>query len=528
MSAQALAESTPAARAAGGFRWTALTLAIPWAGWWLLACLPLSGFWNTNPQYSYGWLVLPLALVLAWRRWPARPAPGDPSPWALPLIYAAAAVLLPAWLIVQANPGWRLVPSILALSAVTGTIALAGQLGGRPWMRHFAFPILFTLTAVPWPSSPEEDLIQGLMRFVAGITVAIMNLAGVPAVQHGNLVEIASGLLGVDEACSGVRSLQASLMAALFLGEFYQLKARPRWLLVLAAFLTALLTNIVRTTFLSWSAARGGIGAVAHWHDPAGYTILTACLIVVALLANWLSVRHSPPASESTAPAVPSPSLPFFTPFLIGGWLLVVYTSSEIWYFKPLATVTETWTLVFPSDFKDEPVPADALALLGCDRTRSVIWTDLSGEKWRAAFLEWFPNGSRSSILARVHRPEICLQGSGLAEAGPRRIIPVSVAGFDLRFQSMHFRDLGGHDFYVFYCPWEVVPGEPGRNVIFSGDTRTASLLRVWHRERVLGQQSAELMVAGAASRDAAEASLQRQLRAMVARQTIPPATHPR
>ena len=116
MSAQALAESTPAARAAGDFRRPALTLAIPWAGWWLLACLPLSGFWNTNPQYSYGWLVLPLALVLAWRRWPARPAPGDPSPWALPLIYAAAAVLLPAWLIVQANPGWRLVPSIVAQS----------------------------------------------------------------------------------------------------------------------------------------------------------------------------------------------------------------------------------------------------------------------------------------------------------------------------------------------------------------------------------------------------------------------------
>jgi len=525
MPAEALAESSPSARTTGRIRWAVLALAIPWAGWWLLACLPLSGFWDTNPQYSYGWLVPPLAVFLAWRRWPERPAPGKPSPWALPLISLSAAVLLPAWLIVQANPGWRLVPSLLALSAVTGTIALAGQLGGRPWMRYFAFPILFTLSAVPWPSSPEEDLIQGLMRFVAGVTVAIMNLAGIPAVQHGNLVEIASGLLGVDEACSGVRSLQASLMIALFLGEFHRLKTRPRWLLLLAAFVTALLTNIVRTTFLAWSAARGGVGAVSHWHDPAGYTILTACLIVVALLANWLSLRHSTPAFASTAG--PVPSLPFFTPLLIGIWLLVVYTSTELWYFKPSAAKAETWTLVFPTSFKEESVPPDALALLGCDRARSVSWTDLSGEKWRAAFLEWFPNGSRSSILARVHRPEICLQGSGLAEAGPRRLVPVSIDGFDLRFESMHFRDLGGNDFYVFYCPWEVVPGEAGRNVTFSDDTRTASLLRVWRRERVLGQQSAELMVGGAASRDAAEASLQRQLRSLVARQTIPAAARP-
>ena len=39
------------------------------------------------------------------------------------------------------------------------------------------------------------------------------------AIQRGNLIELSTGVLGVDEACSGIRSFQSTLMAALFLDE---------------------------------------------------------------------------------------------------------------------------------------------------------------------------------------------------------------------------------------------------------------------------------------------------------------------
>ncbi len=521
MSSPSVAEPTGAPeRTAVRSVWARIGIILPWAAWWGLALLPSSGFWATNPQYSYGWLVPPLALLLAWRRWGTSPAPGNPAAWALPLIAVSAAILFPAWIIVQANPGWRLVPALLALSAVAGTLGLAGRLGGAPWVRHFAFPIAFIFSAIPWPSGPEAMLVEGLMRFVAGITVAIMNLTGVPALQHGNLIEISSGILGVDEACSGVRSLQASFMVSLFLGEFYRLKSGARWVLVLAGFLVALATNIVRTTLLSYSAARGGVGEVAHWHDPAGYTILTVCLVVVAILANWLTVRHSTPTSPASA--TPAHAMPVSTPWLLGAWIGLVCAAAEIWYTKPPTRETQTWALVFPADYAQEPIPPNALALLGCDRSHAASWRDAEARQWRGAFIEWFPNGSRSSILARVHRPEFCLQGAGLTEAGPRRQVPVSTEGFDIEFESMHFRDMNGRDIYVFFCLWEVVPGQAGRYARISGDTRTDSLLRVWRRERILGQQTAELMVTGASSRESAEEALPLQLRTMIGHQMIP------
>jgi len=493
---------------------------LAWIGWWLIALWPLAGHWATNPQYTYGWLVTPLAVLLTWRRWHTRPAPDLPARWSLPLMWISAAAVFPAWLIAQPNPGWRLVPSLLALSAVAGTVALTARLGGKSWTRHFAFPILFTLTAVPWPSSLEEKLMQGLMQFVAGVTVALLNFGGLPALQRGNLVEVATGLLGVDEACSGVRSLQAALMASLFLGEFHSLKSGARIALVATGFLSALITNIARTTFLSVSAARHGIEAVGQWHDPAGYTVLTVCLVFIAVLAEWLRARHSTGvAPPSVSPAHPMPAR---AGIVLAGWLAFVFLGTEAWYFRGQTGNTVTWTVALPNDATESALPDATLSLLGCDRTRAANWNDEAGAKWTLFFLEWFPHRSRTVQLAQVHRPEVCLPSMGFLEAGPRRSISISAAGFDLAFTSMHFRDPGGRDAFVFHCPWEIIPGGAGRNTTFSDSTRATSLRRVWQRERVIGQQVAEFIVTGSPSREAAEASLRKQIGALIQQVTLP------
>ena len=60
------------------------------------------------------------------------------------------------------------------------------------------------------------------MQVVAWVTVGLLNLSHIAALQHGNLIEVKSGILGIDEACSGVRSLQASVMVAFFLANFIE------------------------------------------------------------------------------------------------------------------------------------------------------------------------------------------------------------------------------------------------------------------------------------------------------------------
>ena len=120
-------------------------------------------------------------------------------------------------------------------------------------------------------------LIQGLTRVDTNITAELLGWLGIPAMPHGNVIEVATGMVGIDEACSGIRSFQATLMISLFLGEFYSLGALRRVLCVFAGFALSFLFNLARMSLLVWVAARKGVEAIASWHDPAGVTILVAC-----------------------------------------------------------------------------------------------------------------------------------------------------------------------------------------------------------------------------------------------------------
>jgi exosortase len=262
--------------------------------------------WSANEQYAYGWFVPLLAAGLFYRRWLDRPAPDYRSlitdhsspprslllaPCSLPwesvglsafLLFA----LLPLRLIHEANVGWRSAQWLHGLVLVSLSLLLLWRIGGSPWVKHFGFPVIFLLVSVPWPSRLEDYIVQGLMRLVAGVTVDVVGLFDIPAMRRGNLLELGSGVVNVDGACSGVRSLQTSLMAALLLGELYRLAPWRRLALIPAGLLVAFLANLSRTSFLTWSAARQGMERMHAWHDPAGVAV-----VVVVLGSLWLTAR---------------------------------------------------------------------------------------------------------------------------------------------------------------------------------------------------------------------------------------------
>ena len=257
---------------------------------WLELILQLRNEWSLNPQYSYGWTVPFLAGWLFFQRWSQRPEPVSPRGPGLTITLAALAalLLLPVRIIAIANPDWRLLSWVMASVVVLISLCALKLAGGSPWLRHFSFPIFFFLVAVPWPTQLEQYVVQSLMRADTAITIQLLNLVGTLAVQHGNVIELSTGPVGIDDACTGVRSLQATFMIALFLGEFYRLSIGRRLLLVVAGALVAFACNIGRTFLLCEVAANSGIAAIHRWHDPAGYTILGICLFVSWGLSIWL------------------------------------------------------------------------------------------------------------------------------------------------------------------------------------------------------------------------------------------------
>jgi exosortase len=285
---------------------------------WFVVCRHLSAEWSYNEQYNYGWFVPFFALYLFWLRWEDRPEPEIRNPKseirnrglaALAIGIPLLLLLLPLRLIEGANPDWRPISWVHAIAVVLLTLLLIWYIGGKPWLRHFAFPVMFVLVAVPWISPIEDPIVQKLMPIVASIATETLSLFGIPAEVQGNLIRINDGMVGVNEACSGVRSLQTSIMIGLLFGELKRLRVGQRILLVAAAVGIAFLANCGRAFFLVWIAATRGVPQVEHWHDIAGYAIVAlvflGCLGVTALLARS-APRGQMAASGSASGAEPT------------------------------------------------------------------------------------------------------------------------------------------------------------------------------------------------------------------------------
>jgi exosortase len=166
---------------------------------------------------------------------------------------------------------------------------------GWPGIRQFGFSFGFLLVALPIPSLISAPIVDRLQAGIASLDVEVLNLIGIPSIRTGNLIAIASGTVGIDEACSGIRSLQATLMISLFLGQRYQFTAARRFGLILAGFGLAVFFNLVRTFALVCLASQSGLGALGKWHDLTGVTILVACFLGLWLSALALKIAENGP-----------------------------------------------------------------------------------------------------------------------------------------------------------------------------------------------------------------------------------------
>jgi exosortase len=478
---------------------------------WCLLTKHLSAHWATNPQYSFGWFGPVICAYLFFIRWTTRPATEPAtSHGANWLFWIAAFAFLPTWLVEQPNPDWRLISWLLTLEVVILSLCAIYFLGGRSWLRHFAFSICLIFAVVPWPGDAEILIIQGLMRVATSVTVEVLNLFSIPALQHGNVIEVKTGLLGIDEACSGIQSLQATLMVSLFLGELYRATWRRRALLVLFGALIAFSCNVGRTFLLCWVAAKDGIESISKWHDPAGFALLGICFVVLWGLARLL-IRASPRLQSSKESAPP----PFPRRLVIGlsTWLLVSVLGTEVWYRAHEGRETGHWSFEWPvmkEHFSEVAIPA-----LG-DERRAASWTDGDGSRWMAFFFRWAAGPPSSRISARLHRPEICLPAAGYKLRMDRGTITINAKDLSIPFHALEF-DYYGQPVYVFYCLWQDRrENSEELRIRDHWDHRLVGLESVLLGERNLGQQALEVVIFGYATPGAVEGAFRRQMEDLV------------
>ncbi len=522
---------------------------------WFVLCRQLSGEWSVNQQYNFGWFVPFFALCLFWLRWQDAPSAQIPNfksqianSTALAMAIAALVLLLPVRLFEIANPEWRLLAWVHAAAVVALTLLLIWCAGGKPWLRHFTFPVAFILVAVPWPTSVEVPIIQGLMRMVAHVAAETAMLLGIPAQVQGNLIRVTNGLVGVNEACSGIRSLQTSLMIGLLFGELKRLSVLRRVALVAGAVAIALVANFLRAVFLVSLAATKNISEVSRWHDIAGYTIIALVFVGTMGLAYLLGksairgqtseVLDQKPQSairkkftrrslgEGGQSAIPDSFLIFAL-----CWLLFVEIGTAAWYRVHETNLVSSirWSVQWPEhapNFHKLKIDEEIRSVLRFDEGQEAAWTiapaeieparradprNLSGQRSAPTIcyvfvFRWKP-GRNSALLANLHRPDVCLPASGWTQMADDGVRNYPVTGsFELPFRHFEFQrafeGLAPQTAHAFYCLSEdrasgaSISPQSAKLPSMSGSrsewTRAERLRSVLQGRRHLGQQVIE------------------------------------
>ncbi|MEX2382940.1 MAG: exosortase/archaeosortase family protein [Opitutales bacterium] len=149
----------------------------------------------------------------------------------------------------------------------------------------FLFPAFIWVISAPLVSFVETNLNLFLLAQVTKIVFFVFDMTGFPLEQQGNLLILPTGVVGVAEACSGIRSLTACLFAGSFLGAVFLNAFWKKILLVSLAMCFAFFTNILRSLFLTgWAYAHGPDAIEGAVHDATGYAVLGLTSIGLLLI----------------------------------------------------------------------------------------------------------------------------------------------------------------------------------------------------------------------------------------------------
>lgn len=497
------------------------------ACFWLAVIHQLGAQWSVYAQYHYGWAVPLLCGYLVWRRI-QRPAADEGSSQfhGTTVILAVCALAYgPTRFLHEANPIWRLTSFLLALEVIVLTLCFVNILGGSSLVRRVVFPFFFFLVAVPWPSGLENFVVQFLTRWNVETTVEFLGALGVPAIQHGNVIEIGTGMVGIDEACSGIRSLQATFMISLFLGEYYFLSPARRAACVLAGVGCSFLFNVARTSLLTWVGATKGTKAIAHWHDPAGVTILVACFLSLWLLARFLA-RNNNGATNDPHPMVVPATTDFSRSVLVavalGTGLAMVEGGTELWYrsHDKQAESQDSWGLN-PDGSKlglmTVNIPGAVLGQFRADEAAHNVWRDGDGDIWQLFYFRWLPSQSlerRVSVqLAKTHGPETCLPAVGMTLNSDLGVITVPVGQMMIAFRQFLFT-ADGQPLHVFYGLYE----DPSGSAVLANRRKSAAsrVSAALAGSRNFGQRFLEIAISGPEQPADARAALGRSLSTVI------------
>jgi exosortase len=239
--------------------------------------------WSNDDNYSHGFLVPLIVGYLVWtKRKELQKTQPKPSIWGLGVLMLGLII----YLVGTIGAEWFLRRS--SLIVVLGGLILF--LYGIEYVKIFLFPLVFLIFMVPLPAIIYRSVAFRLQLFVTRVSAQLISFVGITVYRSGNVIEVSTGPLAVEEACSGMRSIMA-LLALTSLFAYFMYRSRlKQWILIAFALPIAVVTNIIRVTVTGIFAHYFGKEfAEGILHESFGLIVFVIAFVLLLLLSKFLN-----------------------------------------------------------------------------------------------------------------------------------------------------------------------------------------------------------------------------------------------
>lgn len=265
-----------------------------------------------KPHYQFFPLVIAGSAFLAWTRLQGigRLEPGSPY-WCYPLVLVL--ILMLAVASIMGSPWIGAVTAICALAV--GTYGI----GGTKLLARMLPAWTLLWLAVPFPNNLDRTLITSLQLFTARWSSVVLDMLGVVHVMEGAVVEVPQKKLLVEEACSGIHSLFATLCVTLFWVFWSRTPALRAIPLLVSAIFWVVVANVARVVIVTVVDTQLGINVTEGTpHEILSLVVFAVILglvfstdrLLLFLIPSRLWKRKSAEARAEDAAAEPRLAIP--------------------------------------------------------------------------------------------------------------------------------------------------------------------------------------------------------------------------
>ncbi|MFL1463420.1 exosortase A [Roseococcus sp. DSY-14] len=288
-----------------GWRWPLAALGLGTLAWLALffeEAAHAVSIWESSAAYNHGWLILPIAVWLAWtrrRRLPAlRPVPTP----AFALLGLPAAVL---WLLAErmgVMEGRQFAALGLFYALVLATLGWRVSLAMAAPLAYLVFLVPFGAFTVP-----------ALQVITARMVDVMLDWTAIPHYVDDLLIEIPEGTFYIAEACAGLRFIIAALaFGALYAFVMFRSPWRRATVMALALAVPVLANGVRAFGLVVLGHWWGSAAAVDADHLIYGWGFFS--VVILLLILAGLPFRQDggpfPALSGPGAPGRPLMALP--------------------------------------------------------------------------------------------------------------------------------------------------------------------------------------------------------------------------